>query len=317
MLAESNMPAIDMACECVLVRRPCFFFSLFKKSSLSPNLSSTHISVSRCPPVLIPFYFSSNLTRIDFDLGFKASPPSTDDQLCAYFTRVADSCRGLQHLSLRGHASERLNDIISRLSDLHSISLKLGTTLSPKTLKAIMDFPRLSELEVHAGHIEFYDVNDKREDYSIFTSLRKLHIRAQSTLIQDILQHIPSNTLRYIHLELDDLSSCTTFWNACFSAIADKNGETLQHPRTRTSLRNRRTALVDTSRRSTTLKRVYYRDHCCHRFHSSLTYDFPSCRNFTRSQASSLFLLRHNPSTVVHRQGHREDGNMVATTSTL
>ena len=92
-----------------------------------------------------------------------------------------------------------------------------------------MDFPHLSEMEVHAGHIEFYDVNDEREDHSIFTSLRKLHIRAQSTLIQHILQHIPSNTLRYIHLELDDLSSCTTFWDACFSAIANKSGETLQH----------------------------------------------------------------------------------------
>lgn len=204
-------------------------FQSHQKASALPNLSSAHISVPRCPPILIPFYFSSNLSQIDVDLGFKASPSSTDDMLCAYFTQIAESCRGLQHLGLRGHASERLNHIISRLSNLHSISLKLGTTLLPKTLKAIMDFPHLSELEVHAGHIEFYDVNDKQEDYIIFPSLRKLHIRAQSTLIEDILQHIPHNTFQHIHLELDDPSPCTTFWNACFASIANKSAETLQH----------------------------------------------------------------------------------------
>ncbi|KJA28045.1 hypothetical protein HYPSUDRAFT_62437 [Hypholoma sublateritium FD-334 SS-4] len=215
--------------------RVCFgaeamaLFHFHHKSIVLPNLSSVHISVSRCPPILIPFYFSSNLSKIDVDLGFKASSSSTDDMLCTYFTQVAESCRGLRHLSLRGHASERLNDIISRLSSLHSISLKLGATLLPKTLKAIMDFPRLSELEVHAGHIESYDVNDKQEDCTVFTSLRKLHIRAQSTLIEDILRHIPLNTLQNIHLELDDPSPCTTFWNACFASIANKSAETLQH----------------------------------------------------------------------------------------
>lgn len=206
------------------------FIASFKDvDNVLPLLSTAHISIPRCTAAMMPFYLSPNLIRLEIDIGFQASQPSMDTALCDYLERVSESCHSLQHVSLRGHASERLNHIVSRLTNLQTLSLKLGTTLLPSTLKAVTAFPYLSDLAVHAGHIGCDSLYDAQEEYTLLNAICKLHIRAQAAFIEHIVCHIPLNTLQHFSIELDDPSPCTTFWRACFTTIATKCRNTLTH----------------------------------------------------------------------------------------
>ncbi|KAF9477596.1 hypothetical protein BDN70DRAFT_934095 [Pholiota conissans] len=208
--------------------------SLFSTASALPNLSTAYISLPKTTTYLISLNFSTNLVRLEVDLGFKAVLGPMSDALCEYLEQNSGPCSKLRHLSLRGRSSNRLNAIISRLTNLESISLKLGSSLLPQTFQAVTHWPRLLKLEIHAGQIEFNDLHDTHDphasqDYTIFPSLATLYIRAKSVLIEIILHYIPPNTLRHLHIELDDSSSCMGFWKPGFISIANKTVDTLHH----------------------------------------------------------------------------------------
>ena len=171
-------------------------------------------------------YMSHKLQYVEADLGFKFSKSSNEMAFCDFMEQVLVDCLELKGISLRGLSSPRLNDIISSMGGLQNLSLRLGQSLLPRTLCAIMAFPHLSELEVHAGHVDIEDL-ERNHTGAQFPSLRKLRIRAKSNLVQNVLHRIQRNNLRYLHIELDDPSPSTTSWNAILSLVCDQAASSL------------------------------------------------------------------------------------------
>ncbi|KDR80700.1 hypothetical protein GALMADRAFT_1100723 [Galerina marginata CBS 339.88] len=196
-----------------------------------PNLETAHISIPRCNALVLPLSLSPNLLRLDIDLGFKSRTPDVDSPLCEYLELVSSHSPRLRHITLRGIASKRLNSIISSMRNLQSLSLRLGHSLSIETLRAIIIFPSLLELEVHAGHIEINDLDELHQypTHTMFASLRKLHIRAKSNLVEVILQLLQPNTLYHLHIELDDAFPSDSYWNTIFACICSKSTSSLHH----------------------------------------------------------------------------------------
>lgn len=193
-----------------------------------PNLSTTYLSLPRCPAPLMSLYMSHRLQYIEADLGFKFSKSSNEIAFCNFMEQVLVGCLELKGVSLRGLSSPRLNDIISSMGKLQTLSLRLGQSLLPSTLRAIMTFPHLSELEVHAGHVDVDDL--ERNPIEIqFPSLRKLHIRAKSNLVKDVLNRIQRNNLHYLHIELDDFSPSAVSWNIILSLVCDQAASSLRY----------------------------------------------------------------------------------------
>jgi len=164
-------------------------------------------------------------------VGFKAQGLNIEEAICNYLEWLQCQSHELRHITLRGNASPRLNGIISNMSNLESLSLCLGNSLLPKTFAIISSFPHLQELEVHAGHIHSSDVEDiwENESYTRFISLRRLHVRAKSSLIENVLEFIQPDILQHLHIELDDSSPSHSSWEVIFDIISHKASSTLQH----------------------------------------------------------------------------------------
>ncbi|KAF8159480.1 hypothetical protein B0H34DRAFT_858280 [Crassisporium funariophilum] len=196
-----------------------------------PSLTTAHISLPRCHADLLFINLAPTLRCLDIDLGFKMKTSSVDSALCDYMEQVGSICSRLEQISIRGLASERLNSIVSASRNLQSLSLRLGHSLSPTTLGAVMTFPHLLELDVQVGHIEprYFDNIPEFGDNIPFASLKKLHIRGKSAIIETILDHIQPNTLRHLHIELEDAMPSSSSWTTIFDSICAKSAQYLLH----------------------------------------------------------------------------------------
>ncbi|CAA7265135.1 unnamed protein product [Cyclocybe aegerita] len=205
-------------------------YPLFSALKLAlPNLRTAHISFRRCNTSFLPLYLSPALCNLEVDLGFGKSYIDLDSMLCDYLEKTNLLPIKLERISLRGLASERLNRAISSFHHLRFISLKLGRSLLPQTVKEITTFSSLLELEIHAGHIDPDDLEDTHRHASIFKSLRKLQIRAKASFIEHVFRHLEQDTLNHLHIELDDHSPSSISWNNIFRLICDKASNTLHH----------------------------------------------------------------------------------------
>lgn len=179
--------------------------------------------------MLLPLCLSLSLQHLDIDLGFRASSAATDIPLCNYLEQAAASCPNLQRLSLRGLASERLGAAIAGLTRLKALSLRLGRSLSPKTLSAIIRFPHLSDLEIHAGHIDHDDLDDFDDPHVTFNALTHLTLRAKTPLVDKILGYFQLNTLERLKIDLDDTDCVSTSWDTVLSQVSSKAERSLSH----------------------------------------------------------------------------------------
>ncbi|KAF9563097.1 hypothetical protein CPC08DRAFT_341092 [Agrocybe pediades] len=196
-----------------------------------PNLLTSYISIPRCNERLIHFNFSASLQCVDMDLGFKAQRFDVEESIAKYMEQLKDECHQLRHIGLRGTASPRINDTIAAMSNLESASLRLGNSLLPGTLARIAMFPSLQELEVHAGHIQCNDIDETlgKESSLTFPSLRKLHIRAKSSVVEKITEMVQPDTLQHFHIELDDPAPSDSHWDVIFESISMKAATSLRH----------------------------------------------------------------------------------------
>ncbi|KAF8906259.1 hypothetical protein CPB84DRAFT_1675984 [Gymnopilus junonius] len=196
-----------------------------------PNLVTAQISIPKYSTFSLPFILSPNLARLDVDLGFKTRASKTDSTLCSYLECAVTNCPSLCHVSFRGLASRHINSVISSMRCISSIYLRLGRSLLPETLQAILMLPRLEELEIHAGHIDIDDLQPVFEcpSHSLLPSLNKLHIRAKSSLIEKVLQSVQPDTLYHLHIELEDLLPRDSNWTTVFRHICSRASRTLRH----------------------------------------------------------------------------------------
>ncbi|KAF5316660.1 hypothetical protein D9619_006421 [Psilocybe cf. subviscida] len=194
-----------------------------------PNIRTAHLNLSANTSMLIPLSLSLSLQHLDIDLGFRVSSAATDIALCNYLEQVTTCCPNLQRLSLRGLVSERLSAAIAGLNHLHGLSLRLGRSLSPKTLSAIIKFPNLSDLEIHAGHVNHDDLDDLDDPHATFNALKHLTLRAKTPLVDKLLGYLQPNTLQCLKIDLDDTDYVSTSWDTVLSQLSSKAERSLSH----------------------------------------------------------------------------------------
>ncbi|KAJ7170484.1 hypothetical protein C8R43DRAFT_92516 [Mycena crocata] len=184
------------------------------------RLSSTDLD---CMPAELSL--TPSLRQLDLDFGFKKKI-LTDDRN-DYIEKLLCVATNIERVRLRGSACPHFNASISQMSSLCSLTLRTGTFLTIDTLISISAFPRLSELEIDAGHL---DVDGLTEAWSLpadvgrFQSLQKLHVSAQAPLLELLLRTVQPGSLRALRIEATTSSVC---WSSIFGLIRLNAEQTL------------------------------------------------------------------------------------------
>jgi len=192
-----------------------------------PNLRTARVSSTTSRALVETLIYCEKLRELDLDFGFKTKSPLSDDHIYECLNDVIRRSVDLRKLRVRGLASSRFGALISSMSRLEVLSLRLGESLMPETIKSVMSFPNLQELEIHARHLVRDDLDNVFQTVGTFPSLRKLDINAHIPIIEFVLQNISPDTLQYIHLEAEDPAPGPS-WDGCFTLIAHKASNTLE-----------------------------------------------------------------------------------------
>ncbi|KAF7975447.1 hypothetical protein HWV62_9453 [Athelia sp. TMB] len=180
--------------------------------SILPQLSRVSISVPSWDNFSVYMGRSPALRELTLDLGFNrarvdAKGYSNDEVAAGYLEDIIGSAASIEKMELRGLAlaHPRISGSLMNLgASMRILTLTTGTSLSPYTFSGVVRFPRLEELEVHAGHIsptELAEVFSVREEEDVFPALRKLRIRAQAPVVELLLEKMASCQLASLHIE--------------------------------------------------------------------------------------------------------------------
>ncbi|KAJ7765518.1 hypothetical protein DFH07DRAFT_368136 [Mycena maculata] len=195
------------------------------------KLASTRLSSIDLHCIPAALSLSPSLRQLDLDLGFRNRRSS--DGSSDYIEQLLSVATSLERVRLRGTASHRLNIGIAQMSNLRSLSLRTGTFLTGDTLVAISTFPRLSELDIEAGHLDVGGLTTAwsapAPDAGYFQSLQKLHVCGQAPLLELLLRTIHPASLRTLRIEATASSSETAvYWNSICDLIKDNASQTLE-----------------------------------------------------------------------------------------
>ncbi|KAF5373247.1 hypothetical protein D9615_007435 [Tricholomella constricta] len=200
--------------------------------ALLPSLRSAQISTSNCDIIQACLSLSDKLANLDLDLGFKSRGSHTSNEhIRQYLQEVVRIAPDLQRLSIRGSITQNLLGLVTSMRNLHTLSLRLGSSLTMEVLLAVATFPNLSELELHAGHLDADDLSDalRIQDLPVFPSLKILRMRAHTPVLELIINNIPADTLHTLRVEAEDPSGVSVAWSNIFKAICYKAANTLQN----------------------------------------------------------------------------------------
>ncbi|KAG6813837.1 hypothetical protein H0H92_006781 [Tricholoma furcatifolium] len=197
-------------------------------TSTLPSLLSAQLSASNCDVVQTRLSLSSRLCHLDLDLGFKKK--ASNEHICQYLQQITQIAPGLQRLSIRGSLSDSLSSLVSSMCNLRSLSLRLGSTLTTDTLLAVLSFPNLVQLEIHAGHIDVdaFSIALAEKSTSIFPALTQLHVRAHTPVLALILEKIPVDNLEILRIEAEEAAGVAAAWGPVFSNIKAKAANSLK-----------------------------------------------------------------------------------------
>ncbi|THH14976.1 hypothetical protein EW146_g5417, partial [Bondarzewia mesenterica] len=206
-----------------------------------PSLNSVHLVLKDAARRNIPatLYLSEHLRSVSIDVSFisrRANDAATHpgESLCAYLDAVARVATELHHLRLRGRIRERMADTVATMSNLRTLSMCIGSDLTPRTLAAISSFPQLEDLRVQ---LDGMDVDVLAEalipsstpPHSLFfPSLQTLHVRSSPAVIEALFDRLPpTNSLHTIRLESDYRPRSVDDWTPALALLAEKTYQTL------------------------------------------------------------------------------------------
>ncbi|KAG6895805.1 hypothetical protein C0992_012357 [Termitomyces sp. T32_za158] len=194
-----------------------------------PSLRSAKLSTTNCSEIQACLSISDTLSKLDIDLGFKTR--GSNEHINQYLQDAIKTAHSLQHLSIRGTLTESLMRSVSSMSYLHTLSLRLGPSLTTVALLAVLSFPNLSELEIHAGHIDPDDLSAalSEKDTLSFPSLTQLRIRAHTQVLALILDEIPIDVLHTLHIEAEEAAGVPAAWNPVLRTISAKASNSLHN----------------------------------------------------------------------------------------
>ncbi|KAG6868070.1 hypothetical protein C0993_007803 [Termitomyces sp. T159_Od127] len=197
--------------------------------TVMPSLRSAKLSATNCNEVQACLSVSGALSKLDIDMGFKNR--TSNEHIVQYLEDVVKTAHSLQHLSIRGSLTEALMRSVSSISNLHTLSLRLGSSLTMAALLAVLMFPNLSELEIHAGHINVNNLSValSEKDTLSFPSLTRLRIRAHTPVLALILEEIPIDVLHTLHIEAEETAGVPATWGPVIRAISTKTSHSLQN----------------------------------------------------------------------------------------
>ncbi|KAJ7043707.1 hypothetical protein C8F04DRAFT_992077 [Mycena alexandri] len=187
----------------------------------STRLSSTH---AHCAPAALSL--SPSLRQLDLDFGFKNRGHDRSGDYVENLLRIAG---GLEHVRLRGLADQRLDNVISHMANLRSLTLRTGTFLTAETLVAISTFPRLVKLDIEAAHLDVDALDHAWSSSAVrFQAIKNVHICAQAPLIELFLKTIPLASLHTLRIEATTPSgSSPVCWSRIFDLIGTNTSQTL------------------------------------------------------------------------------------------
>ncbi|KAJ7066527.1 hypothetical protein C8F01DRAFT_1019901 [Mycena amicta] len=194
--------------------------SLISSEALS-GLVSTRLSSLDSGYLATALSFTPALRQLDIDFGFKRPACAPPDHDLKNLRRVAHQ---LERVRLRGFADARLNLCISQMSQLHSLILRTGPFITPETLIALSVFPRLSELDIDATHLDADTFTPTWPTDEPFHSLQHLRISASEHILRLFMTCTLSSCLRTLRLEANGFVD----WKSIVSSIGDNTSQTLQ-----------------------------------------------------------------------------------------
>lgn len=202
-------------------------------TDLLPNLTTVQVSSAASDEIQTSLSVSPKLRFLDLDLGFKAKTQAkvaSASTVCEYLKQVTRVAPNIERISLRGRASEQLNQAVSLMTKLRVLSLRAGTSLAGETLGTVSFFPSLTDLEIHASHIEVEDLAATMASHCTptFLSLRKFHIRAHTPLIEFLLCKLQPDTLHILHIEVENSARSPISWDRIINIIRIKASQSLQ-----------------------------------------------------------------------------------------
>ncbi|KAA1470234.1 hypothetical protein DENSPDRAFT_928720 [Dentipellis sp. KUC8613] len=187
------------------------------------------------PPTL---YVSPRLRSLTIEISFinrtlagGASHPG--EALYLYMDAVARIASGLEFLRIRGRVCERMTETIATLTGLRTLSLCIGSDISPRTIAAIATFPRLEELRVHLDGMDADALDEAlpqsgEAGQSLFPALHTLHVRSSPQVAEVLFTRLaPRSGLRAVRIESDFKPRVVDAWTPALALLADKAADTL------------------------------------------------------------------------------------------
>ncbi|TRM57957.1 hypothetical protein BD626DRAFT_411351 [Schizophyllum amplum] len=118
--------------------------------------------------------------------------------------RLPTLCPALAALRVRGPVSEESDTSLRLQSDLRALSLKLGASLRPAAVTALVRLPRLETLELHAERLNADALPLPAP--GLLPALRWLRLRAHAATLVAFLALVPRDTLTDLLLDIEDTS---------------------------------------------------------------------------------------------------------------
>ncbi|KAH8833106.1 hypothetical protein DL96DRAFT_1705129 [Flagelloscypha sp. PMI_526] len=188
-------------------------------TTLLPHLGRVSFRPKGFTPTTTRLSNSPALQCVQLDTGF-----FTTDGDAGFIQQLKASGVQLRQMSIRGPLSLTANEALSSFTTVETLSLRLGTSLTPEAFLSVLSFPVLRELDVHATHLNMQELQILRPEVHhtapILSSLKILRIRGSSDLIQSIISR--TIHLHTLHIELDDSLIRNRSWKTMIDLIGSR-----------------------------------------------------------------------------------------------
>ena len=183
------------------------------------NLESVRIESRAIGEVALRMSLAPRLRALTLQVGYGKSN-STSTTVHSIMS-LLQGCSSLEQLSIRGYSSECLHMPLSKVTTLRSLSLHLSA-LTEQSFMTVSTLPLLVDFDVHADRLshDYLSAAIARTcDISFFSALEKLKIRTQPALAALIVQQLPRNKLRSLHMDTIGPAPLSAF-EGLFQAMA-------------------------------------------------------------------------------------------------
>ena len=189
------------------------------------SLESARIESRATAEVALRMSLAPRLRALALQVGYTKSNP-TSATLHGMMSLLKGSS-SLEQLCVRGHSSECLHMPLSSITTLRSLSLHVSSLTEPSFL-AVSTFPLLVDFDVHADRLSLSTAITRSSDTPFFPALEKLKIRAQPAFAASVLEQLPRDKLRSLHV---DATGPVSAFEGLFKATSTLplHGFTLEH----------------------------------------------------------------------------------------